>query len=123
MFRGRLFRWEWRFNYSPFLLRAAYLPIGPQDTGIGGILLALSFFAALTLLPRPASPRENIFRLAATFSLTSFYALEQGNFDVTIFVVTIISVRMIMKKQLKRACRFIRKAHSPSLIIMPNSIN
>ena len=85
------------FNYSPFLLRAAYLPIGPQDTGIGGILLALSFFAALTLLPRPASPRENIFRLAAMFSLTSFYALEQGNFDVAIFVITIISIRMIIR--------------------------
>src|ERR1700733_6215784 len=38
------------FNYSPFLLRAAYLPIGPRDTALGGVLLCLAFFISLTFL-------------------------------------------------------------------------
>jgi hypothetical protein len=83
------------FNYSPFLLRAAYLPIGPRDTALGGVLLCLAFFLSLAFLPRPASRTEFRIHLAAALSTTIFYALDQGNFDVAIFAITVFAVRFI----------------------------
>ncbi len=85
------------FNYSPFLLRAAYLPIGPQDRMAGGVLIAFAFFVALAFLPRPESAREFWVRVAGALSMTSFYALEQGNFDVVIFVVTVSALRPLLR--------------------------
>jgi hypothetical protein len=83
------------FNYSPFLLRAAYLPLGPRDTETAGVLLCLAFFISLSLLPRPASRREFQIQLAGALSASVFYALDQGNFDVAIFVITVVSLRIM----------------------------
>jgi hypothetical protein len=92
------------FNYSPFLLRAAYLPIGPRDTALGGVLLCLAFFTSLAFLPRPASRTEFRIQLAAALSTTVFYALDQGNFDVAIFVATVFAARLIaLRPQLRCA--------------------
>ncbi len=92
------------FNYSPFLLRAAYLPIGPRDTAFGGVLLCLAFFLSLAFLPKPASQTEFRVQLAASLSTTVFYALDQGNFDVAIFVATVFAARLIaLRPQLRCA--------------------
>jgi hypothetical protein len=85
------------FNYSPFLLRAAYLPIGPRDTVTGGFLLCLTFFYALSWLPSPKSKAEFLYVLVCTFSTTVVYALEQGNFDIVIFSLAALGVFMTLK--------------------------
>ncbi|MDD2705018.1 MAG: hypothetical protein PHU07_06780 [Acidocella sp.] len=77
------------FNYSPLLLRAALLPIGPWDTLAGGVLFCLAYMAALARLPPPAGHREFWLRLAASFSPAAYYALEQGNLDVAIFAAVV----------------------------------
>ena len=92
------------FNYSPFLLRAAYLPIGPRDTAVGGVLLCLAFFLSLAFLPKPASRMEFRIQLLGALSTTVFYALDQGNFDVAIFVATVFAARLIaLRPQLRCA--------------------
>ena len=92
------------FNYSPFLLRAAYLPIGPRDTALGGVLLCLAFFISLAFLPRPTSRVQFRIQLAAALSTTVFYALDQGNFDVAIFALTVFALRLIaLRPQLRCA--------------------
>lgn len=83
------------FNYSPFLLRAADLPIGPRDTNLGGVLLCLAFFIALALLPRQKTRLEFWTQLTGTLSTTVFYALDQGNFDIAIFVLTVLGIRIL----------------------------
>ncbi|OYV26271.1 MAG: hypothetical protein B7X08_02575, partial [Acidocella sp. 20-63-7] len=85
------------FNYSPFLLRAAYLPIGPGDTMIGGVLQSLLFFWSLSWLPRPGSKAEFIFLLACVFSVPVIYALEQGNFDTVVFILAALGIRQSLK--------------------------
>lgn len=85
------------FNYAPFLLRAAYLPIGPSDTALGGCMLALGFFASLNLLPKPVSLPEFLCRLAATLSPAIFYGVEQGNFDLAIFAVALAGVLQMLR--------------------------
>jgi hypothetical protein len=94
------------FNYSPFLLRAAYLPIGPRNTMVGGVLICLVFFTALALLPRPKSTGEFWVQLAAALSTTVFYALDQGNFDVVIFALTVFCIRVMTLRHQTRAAAY-----------------
>jgi len=73
------------YNYTPFLLR---LPLpNPSATSTGGIALALLFFASLSLLPPPSSSTAARARLAATLSPATYYAIEQANLDLTMFVL------------------------------------
>ncbi len=80
------------FNYAPFLLRAAYLPVGPADTVAGGVILALIFFAGVAALPPPRDRAGLNVRLLAVLSPSSFYALEQGNLDAGIFGLAVLAV-------------------------------
>lgn len=78
------------FNYSPLLLLASYLPIGPQDTLVGGLVFCVAYAAALMALP--GGPKRLI--AAAAFSPVAYYALEQGNLDVLIFAATVLALRL-----------------------------
>lgn len=80
------------FNYSPLLLRAAYLPIGPQDWLMGGLLFCAAYGWALTRLPAPADGRAFALYAAAAFSPAAYYALEQGNLDTLIFAATVLAL-------------------------------
>ncbi len=82
------------FNYSPLLLRAALLPIGPGDALAGGLLFCGAYAGALCLLPRPAHWREFWLRAAAAFSPAGYYALEQGNLDTLIFAAVVLVLRL-----------------------------
>ncbi len=82
------------FNYSPLLLRAALLPIGPRDALAGGILFCGAYAGALCLLPSPAGWREFWLRAAAAFSPAGYYALEQGNLDVLIFAAVVLVLHL-----------------------------
>jgi hypothetical protein len=85
------------FNYSPILLRAVLLPIGPGDTLAVGLLLCLGFLAALALLPAPARGWEFRLRLAASLSPASYYALEQGNLDAGLFAAITLAVWLLLR--------------------------
>jgi hypothetical protein len=80
------------FNYSPLLLRAAYLPIGPQDWLAGGLLFCAAYAGALAWLPAPADGRGVAAYAAAALSPSAYYALEQGNLDVLIFAATVLGL-------------------------------
>jgi hypothetical protein len=82
------------FNYSPLLLRAALLPIGPGDALAGGILFCCAYAGALCLLPAPAGWGEFWLRAAAAFSPAGYYALEQGNLDTLIFAAVVLVLRL-----------------------------
>ena len=94
------------YNYSPLLLRAAWLPIGPEDTVLAGVLLCLGFCAALARLPVPASRREFLLRLTASVSTTTFYALEQGNLDAAIFIAAALALPWLLRGWVRRCCAY-----------------
>lgn len=83
------------YNYAPLLLRIALFHIGPGDTGFAGALFCLVFFAALTLLPAPATGPEIWVRNVACLSPAVFYALEMANFDALIFGLTVCGLRLV----------------------------
>jgi hypothetical protein len=84
------------YNYSPFLLRAAYFHIGPQDLDAGGLLLGGVFIAAFSLLPAPRSRAELMLRVMAMGSGTVIYALESANFDVVVFLLTLLGILLLL---------------------------
>jgi len=87
------------FNYSPLLLRAAWLPFGPQDAPVFGLLFCCAYAYALTRLPAPIS-RDALFLLAAAaFSPAAYYALEQGNLDTLIFAATVLALRLPWRRR------------------------
>jgi hypothetical protein len=85
------------FNYSPLLLHAALLPIGPQDRLAGGVLLGLAFLLSLAWLPPPASRAEVLVRVAASCSCTVIFALERANLDVAIFLLVLLALALLRR--------------------------
>jgi hypothetical protein len=81
------------FNYSPLLLRLAWLPIGPRDTLAGGLLFCAAYGWALVCLPAPAG--RPLLLGAAAFSPAAYYALEQGNLDTVIFAGSVLALRLL----------------------------
>lgn len=86
------------YNYSPFLLRAAYLPIGPQDRIGGGVLLGVLFLAGFALLPPPRTWAEFVLRCFAVCSGTVMYAVETANFDVVIYLLVLAAILLWLAK-------------------------
>lgn len=82
------------FNYSPLLLRLAWLPLGPRDALAGGLLFCAAYGAALLLLPAPARGWRFVLLAGAAFSPAAYYALEQGNLDAPIFAATVLALRL-----------------------------
>jgi len=80
------------FSYAPLLLRAGYLPIGPQDRLAGGICLILAFLAAQALLPPPPNARAAGLRILATLSPATLFAAERGNFDLAVFALMALAL-------------------------------
>jgi hypothetical protein len=87
------------FNYSPLLLQAAWLPIGPRDTLAGGLLFCAAYAAALAALPAPSGWGAFWLRAAAAFSPAAYYALEQGNLDTLIFALTVLALRLPWRRR------------------------
>lgn len=84
------------FNYAPAMLRLAYLPLGPAARMPGGVLFCLGYGAALALLPL-ARPRRDFWVLAAACASPAvLYGLEQGNFDVAVFILVLAALRLLL---------------------------
>ena len=77
------------FNYSPFWLVAAPIPLSLRDTTAVGCLLDLPFIASLSLLPPSRRLIELLLMLAATFSTTVVFALERANADIILFMLAL----------------------------------
>jgi hypothetical protein len=100
------------YNYSPFLLRIAYLPITPQHAVLGGFFLDLLFIVCLSALPAPMSWGEFWARTVAAVSTSAILGLELANLDVLLFSLTVLSILL-----LRRALQF-RLAAYGIIIIM-----
>jgi hypothetical protein len=83
------------FNYSPFMLRLSYLPLGPDQRVIGGLLLDMAFLASLALLPPDGPDMSPVFRLLAVCSPNVVFALERANFDIVMFLFVLVAVLLL----------------------------
>ena len=77
------------FDYSPFWLIGARIPLGLRDTTAVGLALDILFILSLTLLPPPRRFVELLLVLAATFSTMVVFALERANADLLLFMLAL----------------------------------
>lgn len=94
------------YNYSPFLLRFAYLPISIADTGPGGWIIDLSYIAGLALLPAPQSALDFLARTAAAISTAAIYALQAANIDIIMFTMSVFAVSLLSRSAIHRLCAY-----------------
>jgi hypothetical protein len=84
------------YNYSPFLLRAVYLGLGPQDLMAGGLLYGVVLILAFSALPLAKSWAEMWVRTFGICSATVVFGLESANIDILLFVLTVAGVWMLL---------------------------
>jgi len=82
---------NWRYGYSPLLLRAVFIPTDKVWTMPIGIGIIIAFLLSLFWLLKPANWRELIVFTLACTSSTIIYALERGNYDVIVFIMLVIA--------------------------------
>ncbi len=86
------------FNYSPFMLRLFwFLHLSPSLTLFAGVLLCLAYCLILGILPPARSWRGLGVRFITAASPSAWFALEQGNFDVCLFVILSASIWMLTR--------------------------
>jgi len=84
------------YNYSPFLLRAVYLGLGPRDQMAGGLLYGAVFILAFSALPAAKSWTEMLVRTLAICSASVVFGLDSANLDILLFVFTLAGVWLLL---------------------------
>jgi len=74
------------FAYSPLWLRIGFFTAWSNWMGIA---LEFAFFASLSILPPPRTPRAIAFMILALCSSMTAFALERGNIDIVMFLLII----------------------------------
>lgn len=82
-------------NYSPLWLLLAALPVTTAWTVTTGLALLALFLASLLLLPAGRSWWQVAIITLATISGSVAFALERGNVDLIIFVLTAVVARLV----------------------------
>jgi hypothetical protein len=90
------------YNYSPFLLWLAHLPLSGADANPVAIITNLLWITSLALLPPAQSAKEFWLRLAVIASPATLYALERANLDATIFTLCLLAGWLLGRSLLLR---------------------
>lgn len=85
------------YSYSPILLGATKLPLGPDYHSWVGLFFGVAFLAALSVLPPSMSWKEFWIRTLATLSTVTVFALERTEFDVPIFLIVVTGVVLSLR--------------------------
>ncbi|GLR66767.1 hypothetical protein GCM10010909_14470 [Acidocella aquatica] len=88
------------YNYSPLLLRAALLGAGPAELDVIAIISGLLFCLSLSILPPVESVVEFVLRIVAVCSGAVLLALSTANFDIDIFVMTLIGIAFVLANRM-----------------------
>src|ERR1700722_2775742 len=78
-----------RHAYSPLWLRMSFVPYDKVWLAPFGLTFAVLFFAALSTLPPPRRLDAFWMTFLATFSSLTAFAIERGNVDLIMFLLTI----------------------------------
>jgi hypothetical protein len=94
------------FQYSPLLLTASALPIGPWLRVPGGIALDALLLLSLYALPHPRNWREFWSLLLAALSCGTFFALECANLDIALYALVLLAAHLLLGRAGLRAAGY-----------------
>jgi hypothetical protein len=79
------------YNYAPFWMSIAFIPLGPDDAGPAGWIMDAVFIASLALLPPPRNGLDLALTAAASLSVMTVFAVERANPDILIFLLALVA--------------------------------
>lgn len=85
------------FQYSPFVLKAAALPLNAGQRVPLGLGLDVLFLLSLFTLPHPRRWSEFWLLLLAALSSSTLYAIERANIDVAIYLLVLGAVHLLLR--------------------------
>jgi hypothetical protein len=91
------------YNYAPFWMDLAFIPLGPADAGPAGWILGAAFIASLALLPPPRRGIDVALTVAASLSGMVVYAVERANPDLLIFLLALAAGHLALRGGWARA--------------------
>jgi hypothetical protein len=83
------------FSYSPLWTRLTFLPTDKTWTNEFGVVQAALFLLSLAFLPQPRRKQDLELVILATFSSATVFAVERGNPDLLMFVLAVITGRLV----------------------------
>ncbi len=86
------------YSYSPLLLHAAPLGIGPDDRLAFGFPLVIAFLLSLSALPPCRSWGEVGARVLAVLSAATVFAVERANLDIVVFLLAMLGVCLAVRR-------------------------
>lgn len=86
------------YSYSPVLLRASALGIGPDDRLAFGFSLVIAFLMSLSALPPCRSWSELTVRCLAVLSAATVFAVERANLDIAVFLLALAGVCLAARR-------------------------
>jgi hypothetical protein len=95
------------YNYAPFWMTIAFIPLGPGDAGPAGWVLDAVFLASLALLPPPRRAFDLAVTIAATLSCMTVYAVERANPDILIFLLALAAGTLALRGGIARASAYL----------------
>jgi hypothetical protein len=95
------------YNYAPFWMSIAFIPLGPADAGPAGWALDAVFIASLALLPPPRRGFDLAVTVAATLSCMTVYAVERANPDILIFLLALAAGLLALRGGLARGAAYL----------------
>ena len=86
------------YSYSPVLLRASALGIGPDDRLAFGSFFVIAFLLSLSALPPSRSWSELVARCLAVLSAATVFAVERANLDIAMFLLALAGVCLVTRR-------------------------
>lgn len=80
---------ERQFNYGPLWLDLTFLPLYPPYRMVGGVAVGLLFLLSLSALPPARRGWDVVVTVLASISTAVVFAVERGNPDILIFLLTL----------------------------------
>ena len=90
------------YNYSPFWMDIAWIPLGQLQRVEVGLALGIGFLISLAALPPPLSRSETALRILASLSTMVVFAIERANPDMLMFILVIVALALLQRSVIAR---------------------
>jgi len=83
------------YNYTPFWMTVAFIPLGNADRVVSGLVLNIGFLISLYWLAPPRWGRDTLLMVSATVSSAIVFALDRANPDLLLYLILLPAVALL----------------------------
>ena len=90
------------YNYAPFWMTIAFIPLGTEDRVATGLILDVAFLLSLALLAPLQRIQDVSLLVAASWSTATLFALDRGNTDLLLYLLLFVATWLLAKSMRAR---------------------